>query len=481
MSEDIEAKIRRLRELGKTGTEPKAAPPARPPRKRPSTKPKSVSSIRGRERRKRILVGASIVIIIILIISIGAYVYMQNQAAERLNRAKQDKLAQVNTYFKGDIVNQSQTCSAEPIRIKNDLVRRIQAADSMEELERIDVKAAFSNALQKYNACIEEQRRIEFERKLNQTKQEKVREIELAFQPLLSKPLPDDIKKKVVATLNSIEQQVMEAESEAEVNSTSPEPYLLSLWRDYYYYLIDTIPGQEVVLEKGDYRSIVTKAQAKSIIGGVLDYREIMQYKFYQVQYVDIALVLTRDRINGAFLAPGDRVVIFAKNSTNAPFREIVNQGYVEMILLPVDAGRISVSESQSQSSTSSSSSSTNYAENHQESYNAGGGQIGTQEGSSDTYQNTQTNTQTASASYSYAVDLKEILKALAAGKLQSPEAVRQQLEAYGWRVVDLEKESGMLVLQPNAQFMVIIRVPSIFVPDILTYQDSLYLAKIST
>ncbi len=481
MSEDIEAKIRRLRELGKTGTESKAAPAAKPPKKRPPTKPRSVGSIRGRERRKRILVGASIIIIIILIVSIGAYVYMQNQASERLSKAKRDKLAQVAYYFRGNIVNQSQTCSADPIKIKNELVSRIQAANSMEQLDKIDVKAAYNMAIQKYNACVEEQKRLEYERKLNQTKQEKIREIELAFQPLLSMPLPDDIKKKTVATLNSLEQQVMNAKTEAEVNATNPDPYLLSLWKDYYYYVIDTIPGQEVVLEKGGYKSIVTKAQAKSILSGILDYKEVMKYRFYKVQYVDIALVLTRDRINGAFLAPGDKVVIFARNSTNAPFREIVNQGYVEMVLLPANAGKISVSESQTQSSSSSSSSSTSYQENHQSSYNLGGGQMGSQQGSSDTYQNSQTNSQSASASYSYAVDLTEILKALAAGKIQSPDAVRQQLEAYGWKVVDLEKESGMLVLQPNTEFMIILRVPSIFVPDILTYQKSLYLAKISS
>ena len=480
MSEDIEAKIRRLRELGKTGTEPKAAPAAKPPKKRPPTKPRSVGSIRGRERRKRILVGASIIIIIILIVSIGAYVYMQNQAAERLNKARQEKLNQVTYYFRGNIVNQSQTCSEQPIRIRNELLSKIRSAKSIEELENIDVKAEYNLALQKYNACVEKQKRLEYERELNQTKREKIREIEMAFQPLLSMPLPDDLKKKTVATLNSLEKQVMNAKTEAEVNATDPEPYLLSLWKDYYYYLIDTIPGQEVVLEKGNYKKIVTKAEAKSIISGILDYKEIMHYKFYKVQYVDIALVLTRDRINGAFLKPGDQVILFAKNSTKGPFQEIVNQGYVELVLLPKNAGQISVSESQSQSSTSSSSSSTTYNENHQNVYNPGGGQISTQQGSTDTYQNSQTNSQSASASYSYAVDLGEILKALAAGKMQSPEAVRQQLEAYGWKVVDLEKESGMLVLQPNTEFMIIIKVPSIFVPDILTYQNSLYLAKVS-
>ncbi|MDK2914863.1 MAG: hypothetical protein PWQ79_1778 [Thermococcaceae archaeon] len=38
-----------------------------------------------------------------------------------------------------------------------------------------------------------------------------------------------------------------------------------------------------------------------------------------------------------------------------------------------------------------------------------------------------------------------------------------------------------MLVLNPDTQFLVIIRVPTVFVPDILTYQQYLYLAKVAT
>jgi hypothetical protein len=38
-----------------------------------------------------------------------------------------------------------------------------------------------------------------------------------------------------------------------------------------------------------------------------------------------------------------------------------------------------------------------------------------------------------------------------------------------------------MLVLKPDSQFLVVIRVPSIFVPDILSNQQYLYIAKVAT
>lgn len=53
VSEDIEAKIRRLRELGKASAEPDAPKVAKPPIKKPPKKPRSIGSIREREKRKK--------------------------------------------------------------------------------------------------------------------------------------------------------------------------------------------------------------------------------------------------------------------------------------------------------------------------------------------------------------------------------------------------------------------------------------------
>ncbi|NJE43060.1 DUF515 domain-containing protein [Thermococcus sp. GR6] len=435
-----------------------------------------MGSIRERERRKRILTGAAILIVIILVISVGAYVYLQNRAAEQLSQAKAKKLAEVNQYFQGEIMN-----STIGQHTKQELINEINSAQSVDEVNAIDVKAAYAKAWQEYQAYIAEQKRLEYERQLNQTKQEKIKSIEMEFQPLLSMPLPDDLKRNVIDSMKSLEDQVASATTIEEVNSITTSPYLLELWRDYYYYLIDTIPTQNVILQKGDLKRIVTKTEAKSILGGIMDYRELIQYRIYKVEFVDIALVLSRDKINGAFLAPGDKIMIFAKNATNAQFKEIVNEGYVQLVLLPTEVGTISVNEAQSQTSSSSSSSSTQYTEDHTTTYTPGDTSITNGQAISDIYTNTQTATQSASASYTYTVDLTEILKAIAAGKIQASEDVKEQLRAYGWEIVDLEKESGMLVLDPNTQFLVIVRVPSIFVPDILSNQQYLYIAKVAS
>ncbi len=481
MSEDIEAKIRRLRELGKASAEPEAPKTAAPPVKKPPKKPRTVGSIRKRERRKRILTGAAIILVVILIISVGAYVYMENRTARQLTDEKNQKLREVYTYFKGDIVNASKNCTSGPIKTKNELINRINAAQSLDELEAIDVKAAYDQAVSEYRECLAKIERMKYEKVLNQTKAEKIRDIETEFQSILAMPLPDDLRTKVVDSMKSLEEQVMSAKTIEQVNSVNAAPYLLELWRDYYYYRVDIIPGQEVILERGNIKRIVSKSDAKAILGGILDYRELMEYNVYKVEYVDIALVLTRDRINGAFLAPGDKVMVFAKNATDSPFMEIANEGYVQLVLLPTDAGVISVDEAQSQSSSSSASSSTQYSEDHSTTYSPGDSTISDGQSTSDTYTNTQSTSQSASASYSYSVDLTEILKAIAAGKIQASDEVKEQLRAYGWEIVDLEKESGMLVLKPDAQFLVIIRVPSIFVPDILSNQQYLYIAKIAT
>ncbi len=478
VSEDIEAKIRRLRELGKASVEPEVPKTAKPPVRKPPKKPRPVGSIRERERRKRILIGASIVILVILIISIGAYIYMENRAAEELTQAKNKKLAEVNSYFKpgSELMNTTFGKNA-----RDELIRKINAAQTVEEVQSIDVKAAYQEAWNQYQAYLEEQKRLEMERQLNQTKKEKISQIEAQFSQLLAMPLPDDLKKKVIDSLNSLEEQVMSATTEQQVNAVNADPYLLELWREYYYYVIDTIPTQNVILERDNVKKIVTKAEAKSALGGILDYRELIQYKVYKVEFVDIALVLSRDKINGAFLAPGDKIMIFAKNATNAPFKEIVNEGYVELVLLPTQAGTISVNEAQSQTSSSSTTSSTQYTEQHNTQYTPGDTSITNGQAISDIYTNSQTASQSASASYSYTVDLTEILKAIAAGKIQASEDVKEQLRAYGWEIVDLEKESGMLVLDPNTQFLIIVKVPSIFVPDILSNQQYLYIAKVAT
>jgi len=482
VAEDIEAKIRRLRELGKVTAEPES-PPVKPPTaspKKPPRRPRSISSIRERERRKRILIGASILIIIILIISVGAYSYLQSRSANELKNLRNKKINEVNYYFSHYNFSNKE-CAQKVIQIRSLLLQKIQNANSVSELNSINVKTYFDKAVQVYQECVKEQEKLAYEKKLNQTKQAKIQAIKMAFQPLLSMPLPDSLRAKVISAMKTLEEKVQNAKTIEEVNSINPDPYLLSLWRDYYLWKIDNLPGNDVILEKDGNKQLVSKAEAKSILSTITSYTELLQYKVYKVQYVEIALVLPRDRIAGGFLKPGDAVMFFAKNNTKGSYREIVNQGYVELVLLPTNAGQISVSESQTQTSSSTSSASTTYNENHASTYNPGDFQYSNGTTVSDTYSNSQTSTQSSSASYSYNVNLAEILKAIAAGKIQASDEVKQALQSYGWKVMSLEQSSDMLVLPPNTELLIIVKVPSIFVPDILQNQQYLYVAKIST
>ncbi|NJE61824.1 DUF515 domain-containing protein [Thermococcus sp. 21S7] len=479
MSEDIEAKIRRLRELGKAGMESEPAPVSKPtPSKKPAKRPRTIGSIRAKERRKRVMIGASIVIIIILLASIGAYMYFQNRAEKALINARTKKLAEVNMYFKPEFFNNT-NCTGDVNSIKAQLVNQITHAKSVDELNAIDVKGRYDLALQKYNECVQEIKQKEMEKQLNIAKEQRIKAVELEFQSLLSMPLPDEIKNKAVSYMNDIEGRIKAAGSVGEVNSIKADPYLLELWRDYYYWRINYLTEQgykDVILEYSGSKRMVSASEAKAILGGIMDYRELMKYKVLKVEWVELSLVLPKKNINGAFILPGDRIKIFIQGKNDTAF-----DGYFELVLLPTQGGSISVSESQSQSSSSSTSSSTSYSESHSSSASPGGASISDSSSASDSYSNAQSSSQSSSASYSYNVNLAEILKAIAAGKIQASEEVKKQLTAYGWKVLDLEKGTSLEAIDHNTQLLVIVKVPSIFVPDILDNQKALYITRVST
>lgn len=486
MAEDIETKIRRLRELGKVSAEPGVPGPEAPKPvaspKKPPRKPRSLSSIRQRERRKRILVGAAVLITIILLVSVGVYAYLQSAKEKELQNAKATKLAELNNLLNSYNFTDSE-CRKKAITYLIEAKSKIESATSVQEVESVNVKMYFDSAVSEYQNCVNEKERIAYEAELNQTKLQKIQGIRMAFQPLLSLNLPDSLQSKAIATMKSLEEKVQNAKTIEEVESINVESYLLSLWRDYYFWKIDNMPGNEVVVQKGDFKQLVSKEEAKVLFESISNYTELLQYRVSKVEYVEIALTLPREQITGGFLQPGDKVSIFVTNSTNQnvrTYREVVNIAYVEFVLLPVDAGDIDARESQSEMSSTDSSSSITYDEDHSFSYDLGGSPFSNSTSASDTYSNSQSVSQSSSASYAYRVDLSEILKAIAAGKIQADDEVRAQLESYGWRLVTLEQSSNMLVLSPDTEFLVIIRVPSVFVPDILQNPSGVYIAKIS-
>nr|WP_193385899.1 DUF515 domain-containing protein [Thermococcus barophilus] len=470
VSEDIEAKIRRLRELGKATAEQEARPP-KPAVTRPPRRVSKIGSLRERERKRRIIIGAAIVIIILLAISFAAYTYYQNRTLRELEKAKQQKIAEVNRYFTGELANDT---------AKFELIKQIQAAKSIEELNKIDVKKVYEERLAELQRRKEEEAKKKALEELNKAKAQQISAIEQAFEPLLAQPLPEDLKNKAIKKLNQLKQEVENAQSKEQVLAVDPTPYLMDLWKEYYYYLIDSIPTQKVILKKGEEKRIYTKIEAKYVISKITDLGELLQYTIEKAEMVQIALVLTRDRINGAFLSPGDKIKIYAKNGTKGQYIKIADEGYVDLVLLPTTAGQISLSESQSEGSTVSTSSTTSYSESHSTSYTPGDTTITNAQNANNQYSTTQSSSDSSSAYYNYNVNLAEVLKAIAAGKIEAPEDVKEQLSQYGWKIIDLEKDSGMLVLDPTARFLVIIEVPAEFVTDILNHKDMIYIAKIT-
>lgn len=476
MSENIEEKIKRLRELGKAAAEPEAPSPGPKPGRipaRPPKRPSKIGSLRERERRKRILIGAA-VISIILIMSIAAvYVYLQGKSARELKAAKQAKINEVNAYFKGNLAN-------DPV--KQQLIGEIQAAQSVEEVEKIDVKKAYQDRLKEIKAARaaeEEKKRLE---ELNKVKTDKLNEVELDFEPLLNQPLPEDLKNEVVNTLNSLKSSINSAQSKEEVSAIDPTPYLIDLWKKYYYYLIDSTPSEKVILKKGAEKHIYTKVEAKYEISRITEYGELLQYSIEKAQMVKIALVLPRKNVVGGYLEPGAKIQIFAQNKSNV-YIKVADEGFIDLVLLPTQAGSISVSESQSNSNSYNNQATTTYSQtsSDQTTYQPGASVISNSQTTNENeqYSSGQTSSESSSASYNYNVNLAEVLKALAADKLNNPDDVKETLEKYGWKVMDLEQATGMLTMDPNTPVLVIVEVPSDFVSDILTYQNELYIANV--
>ncbi|WP_048160670.1 DUF515 domain-containing protein [Thermococcus sibiricus] len=466
MAEDIEEKIRRLRELGKVPVEekgeakPSSVPSARPTA--PARKPSKLGRLRERERRRRIIIGASILAIIIIAVVVGVYITYQNRAAKQLEEAKLAKVAEVNKYFTGELANDT---------LKTQLINQINRAQSIEELEKIDVKSLADQR----KAQIEQER---LQKELQDAKMLKLSEVEHSFELLLSQPLSAEMKSEVIQTLNQLKEKINSAKTKDEVLLIDANPYLLDLWRKYYYYLIDGTPTQKVILKKGTEKSIYTKAEAKYVLSKVTDFAELIQYTIEKAEMVQIALVLPRENVNGAFLSSGDKVKIFAQvNSTT--IQKIADEGYISTVLLLKDSGVISVSESQTESNDISSSTETAYSDQYSESYAPGDQSISYEQAKDESHSTTQSSSQTISASYTYNVALNEILKAIAANKIAAPDEVKEQLERYKWKVLGLEQETGLMATDPTAKVLVIVEVPAEFVEDIIKYRNALYVTKI--
>ncbi|KUK16775.1 MAG: Uncharacterized protein XD54_1939 [Thermococcus sibiricus] len=275
-----------------------------------------------------------------------------------------------------------------------------------------------------------------------------------------------------------MKEKVNSAKTKDEVLLIDPNPYLLDLWRKYYYYIIDDIPTQKVILKKDTEKSIYTKAEAKYLLSKVTDFAELMEYTIEKAEMVQIALVLPREKINGAFLSPGDKVKFFAQvNATD--IKKIADEGYISAVLFLKDSGVISISESQTETKDISSSTETKYSDQYSESYAPGDQSISYEQTKDEGHSTTQSSSQTIKASYTYNVALNEILKAIAANKIAAPDEVKAQLDKYKWKVFELEQDTGLMATDPTAKVFVIVEVPAEFVEDLIKYRDVIYVTKI--
>jgi hypothetical protein len=473
VAEDIEAKIRRLRELGKAGAEPETPPtPAPKPTPRGKLPKRRIGSIRERERKRRIIIGASIIIAIILIASFGVYTWYSGKKARELENAKQAKLRLLDQTFK-PLLNKGYGTETYT-RLKT----KILQAKSKTELEQINIQAEYAKVLKQYQEDQKKKKQLEMKKLLNQTKENKITEIQLQFEPLLAQPLPDNIRAHVISVENSLIQQIRSATTVEEVNATDPTPYLIQLWREYYEYKIDSVPGDYVVLEYKGKKGIYSKEEAKAYLSAIRDYNVLMGYRVSKVQFVKIALLLTRDRVVGGFVEPGAKIMLFAQN-TSKQYTTIADFGYVDQILLPAEAGIINLNEQQGSSSSSSSSSNSQTSQNQQSSANAGGTTISQGGSSSASSSSSQSSSQSSSASYYYSVNLGEIMKAISSGKIAGSEEAIKQLQNYGDNLLSLEQKLQLQNVPNGVPFLVIVEVPSVYVPDVLTHLNSIYIGEV--
>ncbi len=476
VSEDIEAKIRRLRELGKTSageaeSPPAVAPSSKPPRR---PRPRRLGSIRDRERRKRIIAGAVVLIVIILIVSFVAYSYYSSKAARELRNAKERKIAEINEYFRGPVMNTSYGKAN-----RTWLIHEVEMAKSVAQVNSINVKAAYQKVWARYQQQLKEEQEKEQAKLLAEAKQQKITQIDTLFQPLLARSLPATLKEKVLSVKNSIISQVMNSTTVDEVKSINPTPYVVQLWHDYFNYEIDALPGNYAMIQRGSVQKIYTKEYAKAYLSSIMDPTILAQYTVGRVVMVQIALLMDRAQIVGGFPTPGSQIMVFAKNGTK--YVEISNMGYVKMILLPASVAQINANERQSQSSSSSSGASAQSSSSQQSTSNAAGASISAGQSASSSKSSRESYTQSSSASYSYTVNLDEILKAIAAGKIKGSEQAIEQLKNYGTKLLEYEEQLQIQNIPSNQPFLVIIEVPSVAVPKILTYQNSLYIGEVVT
>lgn len=453
MAENLEEKIKNIRELGQQESKGK--------------KIKAPKFSFSDPMKRRALVGALTIILLISIV--GAFVYhkqKENYIAQ-LEQEKALKIQEINNYFKGPLENST---------YKQELISQVQSAQKIEEVRAIDVKSAYQKALEEYNKQIEEQERLKYLKELEDKKTLKLQELDTKFAEFLSLPLPEDIKAKAIEEKTTLRAQIENATKIEDVEAVNIDIPLLTLWREYATYKVQSLPGNYVVLSYDGQEYLMSKEKAIFTIQTLNSIDVLKTVYAEEVHLVTIALSVKRTNIVGGFVQPGDLVKIFGINPTSGEYEEVVEQGEVQLVLIPTDGAKINAFENYvtTISGSESTSTSTTNTDSESKTFVYNGVTYETSETSSDTTSESSTDqySSSESQSYGYSTALTELIKMLTVGKVENKEEVEAALQEYGLRLLNYEKDSNIKVIPDDAVFLVVVKVPDKSVADLLNHKD---------
>lgn len=253
------------------------------------------------------------------------------------------------------------------------------------------------------------------------------------------------------------------------------DSYLFFFWKKYYFFEFDKIFGQDVIFEWNGEKFFILKDQVKVLIFMVDNYQDLIGYKVFFVEWVEILFVFQRKDMNGVLFDFGDRVKFYLKGENI-----IVVDGYFEFLLFLVgEGGLIFVSEFQSQFSLMLILFLIFYSESYFIFEFLGGVLIFDSSSVSDFYFNSQFGSQSFLVSYFYSVNFVEILKVIVVGKIQVSDEVKVQFQNYGWEFLNFEKNIGFQLMFEIIKIMVIVKVFLIFVLDIFENENVIIIVKV--
>lgn len=422
------------------------------------------------EQKKKLIRFMGIFFIALMIGSVAyfAYSYYTTSEAVRFKRLQAMKYEQVEKLFTGPLANDT---------VKQQLLLKIKYAKSVEELEAIDVEKIYQERYQQY---LEEQKRAEEEKRLmelNDAKAKLSSDVNVYFAKIENVFLANnDVEMYNKAGARKVEllELIANATSISELDSINPDFEAAIIYMEYLKKHIATLPGDEVVVYYGGEDRVMTKDEVIEELAGVMSVDELLKYSIAPVEYVYMAVLVPRKAALGGYLEFGSDVVVYGKDFETQKYVRLLPKAKLEFYVLTYGNGIISLQESQQVTDSS-----TDVIENTQQNiYNVNDNNSTIVSGVTVTQQDVDQDTH----SISYSTDLAELLKAIAAERIQNIDEIKEKLENYGVDLAELEKKTQVMALPEDAVLFVVLKVPEVAVDDILYYQEmgGLYIAEIA-